>query len=89
MQPIGSVAAFVARYGAGVAAEPAAAEILDTLDAEARLVVDAQAQPLAERRAWLSARSASEWSEARLTHVEQRAFVELRRELQRRGFWRP
>jgi hypothetical protein len=89
VQPVGSVAAFVARYGAGAAADPAAAEILDTLDAEARLVVDAQAQPLAERRAWLSARSGTAWAEARLSHVEERAFVQLRRELQRRGFWQP
>ena len=87
MQPVGSVAAFVARYGAGAAADPVAAEILDTLDAEARVVIDAQAHPVAERRAWLRARSGTEWGEAQLAHVEQRAFVQLRRALQRRGLW--
>jgi hypothetical protein len=87
VQPVSSVAAFIARYVAGGAADPVAAEILGGLDGAARLAVDAQAVAASERRTWLRARSGEEWSAARLAHVEQRAFVELRRALQRRGLW--
>ena len=88
MQPVSSVAAFVARWLAGdLAGDRDAAAIVDELDAEARLIVEAQAVEAAARAAWLRERTGSEWSAARITHVEQRAFVELRRALQRRNLW--
>ena len=87
MRPVASVVAFVARLSHEATADPAAAEILSALDPEARMAIDAQAQPMVARRAWLEARSGEPWSEARLAHVEQRAFIQLRRELQRRGLW--
>ena len=83
-----SVAAFIAQHAHQPTTFPVVAEILSALDAEARLAIDAQAEPAGARRAWLQARSGEAWSEARLAHVEQRAFVQLRRELQRRGLWR-
>lgn len=88
MQPLSSVAAFVARYVGRPADDPVAAEILDALDPEARTAVEAQRHPAAERLAWLSARSGRAWTAAWLAHVERRAFVQLRRELQQRGCWR-
>ena len=85
MRPFSSVAAFVAAHAAG---EPEAAAIVDGLDEDARLAVAAQRQPAAERRAWLRQRTGRDWSAAWLAHVEQGAFVRIRRELQRRGMWR-
>ena len=82
-----SVAAFVARYVERPADDPVAAAIVATLDRDARLAVAAQALAPPQRRAWLRERSGNEWSEARLAHVEAHAFVQLRRELQRRGLW--
>ena len=87
MRPVGSVTAFLARHARQPGADPAAVEILAGLDAEARLAVDAQAQPAHQRAAWLQERSGEAWSAARLAHVEQRAFVEIRRALQHRGLW--
>jgi hypothetical protein len=81
-----SVAALIAQAGVG---DQRATDIIDLLDDEARLVVAAQRVPRAERLAWLRAETDAEWSEARLAHVEQRAFVQLRRQVQRRGLWQP
>ena len=81
-----SVAALIAQSGVG---DQTATDIIDVLDDEARLVVTAQRLPQAERLAWLRAETDAEWSDARLAHVEQRAFVQLRRQLQRRGLWQP
>ena len=89
MQPVGSVAAFIARYAARPISDPVAAEIVAALDGEARLAVDAQAQPAAERPAWLRVAGDHDWSDAMCDHIERRAFVALRRELQRRGLWLP
>ena len=88
MQPVSSVAAFVARYMARPADDPVAAAIVETLDREARLAVEAQALPAPQRRTWLRQRSGRDWSPTWLAHVEARAFVQLRRELQRQGLWR-
>jgi hypothetical protein len=89
VQPVSSVVAFVARWAAGgTSNDPVAAEILAQLDDEARLVIAAQAVPIERRAQWLREQSGSEWSSERLAHVEQRAFVELRRALQRAGMWR-
>ena len=88
MQPVSSVAAFVALYVERRADDPIAAAILEGLDAEARLAVGAAALPPDRRGAWLRERSGTEWSAAWLAHVEQRAYVALRRDLQRRGLWR-
>jgi hypothetical protein len=85
----GSVAAFVAEYAAGATDDPVAAEILAALDPESRRAVAARAQPPAERQAWLREQTGREWSAAWLAHVEQRAFVHLRRALQERGMWQP
>ena len=85
MQAVSSVAAFIAEYAAG---DPDAAAIVDGLDDDARLAVAAQAQPAGQRRAWLHERTGRDWSAAWLAHVEQRAFVQIRRELQRRAIWR-
>ena len=87
MRPVASVTAFIARYAQSPSADPVAAEILAGLDAEARLAIDGQAQPLGERQRWLEWQSGDAWSAARLAHVEQRAFVAIRRALQRRGLW--
>jgi len=89
VQPVGSVAAFIARYAAPPLSDPVAVEIVHGLDEEARLAIDAQALAASERRAWLRRERGRDWSVAQLAHVEQRAFVALRRELQRRGVWRP
>jgi len=89
VQPVGSVAAFIARYAARPIGDPVAAEIVAALDGEARLAVDAQAQPAAERPAWLRVAGDHDWSDAMCDHIERRAFVALRRELQRRGLWLP
>ena len=72
----------------GTSGDPVAAQILRTLDDEGRLVIAAQAVPAAARAGWLRERSGSEWSAARLAHVEQRVFVELRRALQAHELWR-
>lgn len=89
MQPVSSVAAFIARYVAGGAtAQRAAATILVALDAEARMVVEAQRLSVGQRLAWLGEQSGHEWTGAGLAHAERRAFVEVRRELQKRGLWR-
>ncbi len=89
MEPVSSVTAFVLRHATRPTEDPVALEILSSLDPEARLVVEAQAVPPAERRAWLRARTGNrEWSEAWLRHVEDGAFVTLRRELQGRGLLR-
>jgi hypothetical protein len=85
VRPVSSVAAFIAEHAVG---DPTAASIVDSLDEDARLAVAAQRQPLAERRAWLRERTSKDWSAAWLAHVEQGAFVRIRRELQRRGMWR-
>jgi hypothetical protein len=88
VQPVSSVAAFVARYVAGGPTEQrAAATVLVALDADARLVVEAQRLPVSRRQAWLREQTGRAWGAAWLAHAEQRAFVELRRELQRRGLW--
>ena len=84
MERVGSVAALIALSAVG---DPAAVAIVDALDEEARLVVAAQREPPPARLAWMRAHSGEEWSAARLAHVEQRAFVEIRRALQRRGLW--
>ena len=89
MQPASSVVAFIARWAAdGTSNDPLAARILGQLDAEARLVVAAEGIPVERRAEWLRAHSGTEWSNERLAHVEQRAFVELRRALQHAGMWR-
>ena len=88
MEPVSSVTAFVLRHATRPTDDPVAADILSALDPEARLVVEAQAVPPVERRAWLRARSGREWSAAWLHHVEDGAFVALRRELQRRALLR-
>lgn len=80
------MAAFIAEHTAN---DPAAAAILAELDEETRLAVAAQARPQPLRCAWLRERTGSAWSPARLAHVEDRAFVALRRALQRRGMWQP
>jgi hypothetical protein len=69
--------------------DPAAAAVVAGLDAEVRWVVAAQAQPAASRRDWLRQHTGQEWSESRLAHLEQLAFIRIRRELQRRGAWQP
>ena len=89
MQPVSSVTAFVSRHATRPTDDAVASEILSVLDPEARLAVEAQAVPPPERRAWLRAHSGRDWSEAWLRHVEDGAFVTLRRELQRRGLLRP
>jgi hypothetical protein len=88
VEPVSSVIAFVARYAERPTDDAVAAEILSALDADGRLVIAAQAVPRGERRAWLRQRSGRDWSEAWLLHVEQQAFVAVRRELQRRGLLR-
>jgi hypothetical protein len=88
VQPVSSVAAFVARYIEPPADDPTALEIIATLDGEARLALQARAVVPATRAAWLQQHSGSAWSAARLEHVDARASVALRRELQRRGLWR-
>lgn len=86
MEPVTSVAAFIAgRLGRSDAAAEA---IVAALDDDARAVVEAQAVAAAQRLAWLRARTGRDWSPAWLAHVEQRAWVELRRALQARGLWR-
>ncbi len=89
MQPVSSVTAFVARHALRPTDDPVAEDILSSLDREQRLVIEAQAVEPAERRAWLRPRSGHEWSETWLRHVEDGAFIAVRRELQRRGLWRP
>jgi hypothetical protein len=89
VQPVGSVAAFIARYVTRPISDPLAAEIVQALDDEARLAVQAQALPAAERPAFRRASGGHDWSDAVCAHVERRAFVALRRELQRRGMWLP
>ena len=84
MAPVSSVAVFVARYGDG--ADPVAAEVLASLDGEERAVIGMRALPAAARGPLLRPGG---WSDAYLSHVEQRAFVHVRRELQRRGLWQP
>lgn len=88
MQPVSSVAAFVARYIEQPADDPIAAEIIATLDSEARLALQARSVAPATRAAWLQQHGGREWSAAWLEHVDARASVALRRELQRRGLWR-
>ena len=84
MEPVTSVAAFIARYGDG--SDSRAAEILASLGAEERRVIGLHAAPPAARPGCLARLG---WSEAYLRHVEQRAFVDVRRALQRRGLLRP
>lgn len=88
MQPVSSVAAFVARYIERPADDPVAADILAALDGEARLALQARSIAPSERAGWLRQHSDTEWSAAWLAHVDGRASVALRRELQRRGLWR-
>lgn len=88
MEPVSSVTGFVSRHATRPTDDPVASDILSVLDPEARLVVEAQAVPPQERRIWLRAHSGRDWSEAWLRHVEDGAFVTLRRELQRRGLLR-
>jgi hypothetical protein len=85
VRAVSSVAAFLVEYAAG---DPDAAAIADGLDEDARLAIAAQRLPVAERRAWLRDRTGRDWSADWLAHVEQGAFVRIRRELQRRGLWR-
>ena len=88
MEPVSSVTAFVLRHATRPTDDPVAVDILSALDPEARLVIEAQAVPPGERRAWLRARTGRDWSDAWLRHVEDGVFVTLRRELQRRGLLR-
>jgi hypothetical protein len=86
MEPVTSVAAFVSLYRGGETNETA--EIFDRLDPEERLVLRAWCVDPGDRLGWLRRNSDQEWTPARLEHIEARAFLRLRRELQRRGFWR-
>jgi hypothetical protein len=82
---VSSVAAFLARARPGV--DAGAAQLLAALDLddEARAVLAAQAEPADQRRGWLERHTGHAWSAARLAHVEARAFVAIRRQLQERG----
>lgn len=85
MTPVSSVIAFLAR--ALTDADLRASALLQALDLddEAWAAVEAQAAPAAERRQWMAVRSGRPWTEAQLAHVEARAFVAIRRQLQARG----
>jgi hypothetical protein len=84
-----SVTAFLAAAHGG--ADPQAARLLAAitaaLDAEERLVIEAQKEPSARRLQWLQARSGRPWTPARLAHVEALAFITIRRQLQARGLF--
>lgn len=86
MEPVTSVAAFVSLHGGGESNE--AAEIFDRLDPEERLALQAWRVDPGNRLEWLRRNSDTEWTPAKLDHVEARAALQLRRELQRRGLWR-
>jgi len=87
MDPVTSVAAFVALHPDGVA-EGDAGEIFDRLDPEERLALRSWAVGPSERLDWLQRNSDRPWTQAQLEHLEARAAVHVRRELQRRGWWR-
>ena len=88
MEPVSSVAAFVARYVESPTQDAEAEELFATLDEEEKLALRSQERPPAARRSWIETQSGTPWSEARLRHVEERAAVHLRRILQSRGLWR-
>lgn len=87
MEPVTSVAAFVLLHQGGDETK-AAAEIFDRLDPEERLALRSWRVEPSDRLAWLRRSSDHEWTQAQLEHVEARAAVRLRRELQARGLWR-
>jgi len=92
VQPISSVEAFLALYLENPEQDPAAAEILSQLDAGERAVL--KARPLSDASNLLIASAAvsASWphiSEKAIAHVEERALVRLRRELQKRKLLRP
>lgn len=86
MEPVTSVAAFVLLYGSG--SEGEGSEILAGLEPEERLVLRAWQVDPAERLEWLRRNGVSDWTRAKLEHVEASAFLRLRRDLQRRNLWR-
>jgi hypothetical protein len=87
MESVTSVAVFVLLHqGSDETSE--VAEIFDRLDPEERLALRAWRVAASDRLEWLRAHSDHEWTQATLEHVEARASLRLRRELQRRGLWR-
>jgi hypothetical protein len=87
MEGVTSVAAFVLLHQDGGETNEAA-EIFARLDPEERLALRAWRVAPGERIEWLRRNGGHGWTEARLEHVEARASLRLRRELQRRGLWR-
>jgi hypothetical protein len=85
--PVSSVTAFLARARSG--ADREAADLLAALDLDddARAAVDAQRVSAAARRQWLEARTGRVWTAAQLAHVESRALVAIRRQLQAKGLY--
>ena len=87
MTPVSSVTAFLARAQSG--ADREAADLLAALDLddEARAAVEAQSVSPAARLQRMEARTGRTWTDAQLAHVESRAMVAIRRQLQAKGLY--
>jgi len=85
--PVSSVTAFLARAQSGGDRE--AADLLAALDLddEARAAVEAQSVSPAARLQRMEARTGRTWTDAQLAHVESRAMVAIRRQLQAKGLY--
>ena len=87
MTPVSSVTAFLARARRGADREAADLLAAFDLDDDARAAIEAQSGSPAERLQRMEARTGRTWTAAQLAHVESRAMVAIRRQLQAKGLY--